>query len=85
MALGISEILGIGASILGGKSSGGTGVPSPTIIDMPKMYEYRETADPEAAKTVEFGQSSAQYSEFLQAWDNFLNNEYAEMAKRIVG
>ena len=52
---------------------------------MPKMYEYRETADPEAAKTVEFGQSSAQYSEFLQAWDNFLNNEYAEMAKRIIG
>ena len=85
MALGISEILGIGASILGGRSSGGTGVPSPTIIDMPKMYEYRETAEPEAAKKVEFGQSSAQYSEFLQAWDSFLNNEYAEMAKRIIG
>lgn len=85
MALGISEILSIGASVLGGRSGGGTGVPAPTIIDMPKLYEYRETADPEAAKSVEFGQSSAQYSEFLQAWDSFLNNEYAEMAKRIVG
>lgn len=83
MALGISEILSIGASVLGGKGSGG--VPAPTIIDMPKLYEYRETAEPEAAKSVEFGQSSAQYSEFLQAWDSFLNNEYAEMAKRIVG
>lgn len=85
MALGISEILSIGASVLGGRSSGGTGVPSPTIIDMPKLYEYRETTDPEVAKTVEFGQSSAQYSDFLEAWDSFLNNEYAEMAKRIIG
>lgn len=85
MALGIGEILGIGASILGGTSGGGAGVSAPTIIDVPKLYEYRETAEPEAAKKVEFGQSSAQYSEFLQAWDSYLNNEYAEMAKRIVG
>jgi len=41
-------------------------------------------AKPEQAVPVKFGQSSAQYSEFLQAWDNFLNNDYAEMAKRII-
>jgi hypothetical protein len=85
MSLGIGEILGIGASILGGRSGGGTGVSAPTIINMPKRYEYRETVDPEVAKTVEFGESSAQYVEFLQAWDSFLNNEYSEMAKRIMG
>ena len=43
-----------------------------------------DTASPQEAEKVRFGQTSAQYTEFLQAWDSYLNNEYLEMAKRIM-
>ena len=87
MALGIGEILGIGASILGRSSasakSGMTAAEAKLAYD---FEDYKMTiAKPEQAVPVKFVQSSAQYSEFLQAWDNFLNNDYAEMAKRIIG
>ena len=45
---------------------------------------YQQTEEPtEAVQVGGVGQSSTQYSELLRAWDNYLTNEYSEMAKRI--
>lgn len=82
MSLGFTEMLSIGASVLGGRSGGGV-----QQIEAPDVNFTRfmmTTESPEQAQTVKFGQTSAQYTEFLQAWDSYLNNEYLEMSKRIM-
>ena len=83
MSLGFKEALTIGASILGGRSGGG-GVQQIQAPDINFTRFMMTPSSPEEAGTVKFGQTSAQYSEFLQAWDSYLNNEYLEMSKRIL-
>ena len=83
MSLGFKEILGIGASILGGGIGGG-GAQQIEAPDINFTRYMMDTASPQEAEKVRFGQTSAQYTEFLQAWDSYLNNEYLEMAKRIM-
>lgn len=84
MALGISDIFSIGASLLGG---GGSGVPeTPTAPDIDFSRYMIDVGTPEKAVSVGgVQQTSAQYSQFLQAWDNYLKNEYLEMSKRMIG
>lgn len=84
MALGIGDIFKIGASILGG---GGGGVPdAPTAPDVDFTRYMIDVRSPEKAVGVGgVQQTSAQYSQFLQAWDNYLKNDYLEMSKRFLG
>lgn len=85
MALGIGDIFKIGASLLGG--GGGAGIPeSPTAPDIDYTRYMIDVRSPEKAVGVGgVQQTSAQYSQFLQAWDNYLKNDYLEMSKRFTG
>tara|TARA_R100000908_G_C3725331_1_gene126602 strand:- start:492 stop:746 length:255 start_codon:yes stop_codon:yes gene_type:complete len=83
MALGFSEIFSIGASILGGGIGGGGMSQTPQAPDINFTRYMRETASPSESEAVRFGESTS-YSEFLRAWDSYLNNDYAEMSKRII-
>ena len=82
MSLGFTEMLSIGASVLGGSSGGGVQQVQAPDVNFTRFMMTTES--PEQAQTVTFGQTSAQYTEFLQSWDSYLNNEYLEMSKRIM-
>jgi len=85
MAIGLGDIFSIGASVLGGGGgSSTTYTPSARGVDFTRyMIDARS---PEKAVGVGgVQQTSAQYSQFLQAWDNYLKNDYLEMSKRFLG
>ena len=84
MAIGLSEIFSIGASILGGSGGGSQQTYEPSAPDVSFTRYMRKYQEPEVAgKVGGIGKTSADYTQFLQAWDNYLNNDYLEMSKRM--
>jgi hypothetical protein len=85
MAIGLGDIFSIGASILGDESSTSY---TPTVdkkVDFSKyMYETKKSV-PQATTVGGVGKTSADYTQFLRAWDDYLSNDYLEMSKRIMG
>jgi len=85
MAIGLGDIFSIGASVLGGGGgSSTTYTPSARGVDFTRyMIDARS---PEKAVGVGgVGKTSADYTQFLRAWDDYLSNDYLEMSKRIMG
>ena len=87
MAIGLGDIFSIGASVLGGGGGSSTSY-TPTIdkkVDFSKyMYETKKSV-PQATTVGGVGKTSADYTQFLRAWDDYLSNDYLEMSKRIMG
>lgn len=86
MAIGLGDIFSIGASLLGGGSSGTPYTPEARDISF-KEYMYTTTrgVQAEATPVGGVGKTSADYTQFLRAWDDYLNNDYLEMSKRMLG
>ena len=87
MAIGLGDIFSIGASVLGG--GGGSSTPYTPSRDKKvnfSSYMYSTTrAVPQATPVGAVGKTSADYTQFLRAWDDYLSNDYLEMSKRIMG
>jgi hypothetical protein len=83
MSLGFTEMLSIGASVLGSGIGGGGMPQTPQAPDINFTRYMRSTTSPSESEAVRFGESTS-YSDFLRAWDSYLNNDYAEMSKRII-
>lgn len=87
MAIGLGDIFSIGASVLGG-GGGSSTTYKPSAPDVSfKEYMYTTTRGVQAQATPVggVGKTSADYTQFLRAWDDYLNNDYLEMSKRIMG
>ena len=72
-----STVLGRGAS--GSRNSGINIAEAMAAYDFPR----RPMAKPQEAVAVGGVGPATQYNELLSAWDNYLNNEYLELSKRI--
>jgi len=84
MAIGLGDIFSIGSSLLSGGSSSSTTSYAPQAPDVSFTRYMRKYQEPETAgKVGGIGKTSADYTQFLQAWDNYLNNDYLEMSKRM--
>lgn len=87
MAIGLGSIFGIASSVLGSRSSSGTskGMTAAEAMAAIDFEEYKRTiTKPQEAVPTKIG-AVTQYSDLLNAWDDYLNNEYLELSKRILG
>ena len=84
-----STIFTAASTVLGSRMSGGGGRgPTMTAADVKSAINFTpykmQTSAPEQAGEVGQVGGAVQYNQLLNAWDNYLNNEYLEMSKRII-
>lgn len=80
-----STIFTAASTVLGRGSGGGNSGIS--VAEAKAAYDFgpykMQTTTPQEAGRVGGVGPATQYNELLSAWDNYLNNEYLELSKRI--
>ena len=75
------------ASTVLGRGSSETSNSGISVAEAKAAYNFEpykmEIAEPKEAGKIGGVGAATQYNELLSAWDNYLNNEYLELSKRI--
>jgi len=80
-----STIFTAASTVMGRGSSGGSSDSGVSVAEAKAAYDFekRPMAKPQEAVAVGGVGQAVQYNDLLRAWDDYLNNEYLELSKRM--